>query len=180
MFLLYLYIFIICCVIGITQVKGNLVMSTDRYDEFRAKAINSKQMFDDLVNKTESGFKMYKVQALGDESYLSRFLVEKDCFDLPEDKIRSRIEEMYGVFCFKATVLKEDETIDYLGFRKDNVRIRELFSGDAGIVGCLGTRHLSFLNLEDAMEYLNWEKNDPTRIQARKDKKEELVKIFGF
>lgn len=146
-------------------------MSTDRYEEFRAKAINSKEMFTDLVNKTESGFKMYKVKALGADSYLSRFLVKGDCFDLPEDGSNSE-EERCPHFHFEATVLKEDDQPDFeFSQEKYSLRTNIESSSNTGITGSFGTRNLSFLNLEDAMEYLNWEKNDPARIQAREDEK---------
>lgn len=155
-------------------------MSTDRYDEFREKAINSKQMFVDLVNKTDSGFKMYQVKALGTDSYLCRLLVEGNCFDLPEVESNSE-DERCPHFHFEATVLKEDDQPDFeFSQEKYSLRTKIESSSNTGITGCFGTRNLSFLNLEDAMEYLNWEKNDPARIQARKDKKEELDKIFGF
>lgn len=144
-------------------------MPTDRYEEFRAKAIISKQMFVDLVNKTDSGFKMYQVKALGDESYLCRLLVEGNCFDLPEDEARDIVQKTYDCFSFNITLLNKESEILRDSYN-DPLRI-EVLSGEVGIDRSLFTRNLSFLNLEDAMEYLNWEKNDPARIQAREDEK---------
>lgn len=146
-------------------------MSTDRYDEFREKAIDGKQMFVDLVNKTDSGFKMYQVKALGADSYLSRFLVEGDCFDLPEDESNSE-DERCPHFHFKSVILRDDEQPDFeFSQEKYSLRTKIASSSNTGITGSFGTRNLSFLNLEDAMEYLNWEKNDPARNQAREDEK---------
>ena len=143
-------------------------MSTDRYEEFRAKAINSKHMFVDLVNKTESGFKMYQVKALGAKSYLCRLLVEGNCFDLLEDEARDIVQKTYDWFSFNTTLLNKESEILRDSYN-DPLRI-EVLSGDVGINRSLFSRNLSFLNLEDAMAYLNWEKNDPTRIKICKEK----------